>query len=115
MQEYLGVTPPNDADGVLQDVHWSSGLIGYFPTYSLGNLVSLQLWERIRADIPDLDEQIRRGQFGGLLGWLREKVHCHGAKFEPQDLVQRVTGSKIDPAPYVRYLQNKFGGIYELE
>jgi len=114
MQEYLGLTPPDDAHGVLQDVHWSSGLMGYFSTYALGNLVSAQLWERINADIPDLREQIRRGEFSALLGWLREKVHRHGAKFEPQELVQRVTGSKIDPAPYVRYLRSKYGEIYGL-
>ncbi len=102
MQEYLGVTPPNDALGVLQDVHWSAGYFGYFPTYALGNLISAQLWESIQADIPDLPEQIRRGEFAALLGWLREKIHRHGRKFEPQELVQRVTGSKIDPAPYMR-------------
>jgi carboxypeptidase Taq len=114
MQEYLGLTPPDDAHGVLQDVHWSSGLMGYFSTYALGNLVSAQLWERINADIPELSDQIRRGEFSTLLGWLREKVHRHGAKFEPQELVQRVTGSKIDPAPYVRYLRSKYGEIYGL-
>lgn len=115
MQEYLGLMPPDDATGVLQDVHWSGGMIGYFSTYALGNLVSCQLWERINADIPDLAEQIRRGEFGALRGWLIEKIHCHGSRFEPQELVQRVTGSKIDPAPYVRYLQGKFGSIYGLK
>lgn len=114
MQEYLGVTPPDNANGVLQDVHWSSGLLGYFPTYALGNLISAQLWEKIEADLPQLDEQIRSGQFGGLLGWLREKIHMHGAKFEPQALVQQVTGSKIDPQPYLRYLNQKYGAIYGL-
>lgn len=114
MQEYLGVTPPNDAQGVLQDIHWSGGMIGYFSTYALGNLVSVQLWECIRQDIPDLTEQIRGGQFAGLLGWLGEKVHRHGAKFEPQDLVRRVTGSTINPAPYVRYLTEKYGHVYGL-
>ncbi len=114
MQEYLGVTPPTDTQGVLQDVHWSYGSIGYFATYALGNLVSVQLWERINADIPDLAEQIRCGEFSGLLGWLREKIHRHGSKFEPQELVQRVTGSKIDPAPYIKYLQTKYGQIYGL-
>ncbi|MDD2696463.1 MAG: carboxypeptidase M32 [Anaerolineales bacterium] len=112
MQEYLGVIPPNDALGVLQDVHWSHGNIGYFSTYALGNLVAGQLWERLRTDLPDLDEQIRRGEFSALLGWLREKIHRHGAKFDAQELVQRVTGSKIDPAPYLRYLTQKYRGIY---
>jgi carboxypeptidase Taq len=114
MQEYLGVTPPDDARGVLQDVHWSGGIIGYFPTYVLGNLVSAQLWEKINQDIPDLNDQIRAGKFEALLAWLREKIHRHGAKFEPQELVQKVTGSRIDPSAYVRYLTKKFGEIYNL-
>jgi carboxypeptidase Taq len=114
MQEYLGVTPPNDAKGVLQDIHWSGGSIGYFSTYALGNLISVQLWEKINQDIPDLVEQIRQGKFETLLGWLREKIHRHGGKFEPQELVQKVTGSKIDPAPYVRYLTKKYSEIYNL-
>jgi carboxypeptidase Taq len=112
MREYLGLTPPDDAKGVLQDVHWSNGYIGYFSTYALGNLISLQLWEVIRRDIPDLDDQIRRGEFQNFLGWLREKIHCHGTKFKPQELVERVTGSKIDPAPYMRYLNEKYSQVY---
>ena len=114
MQEYVGITPPNDALGVLQDIHWSSGLFGYFPTYALGNLVSAQLWEKINKDIPDLDEQIRKGEFEALLGWLREKIHVHGHKYDPQVLVQKVTGSKINSAAYVRYLTQKYSDIYSL-
>jgi carboxypeptidase Taq len=114
MEEYLGLTAPNDAQGVLQDIHWSGGGFGYFSTYALGNLVSCQLWEKINQDIPDLSDQIRRGKFEALLAWLVEKVHQHGNKFEPQDLVQRVTGSKITPEPYLRYLEAKFGEIYGL-
>ncbi|MGB8214176.1 MAG: carboxypeptidase M32 [Anaerolineales bacterium] len=114
MQEYLGIIPQDDAKGVLQDVHWSSGMIGYFSTYALGNLISAQLWEKINQDIPSLSEEIRAGKFEALLAWLHEKVHRHGAKFEPQELVQKVTGSKIDPAAYVRYLTKKFGEIYSL-
>jgi len=114
MQEYLGVTPPNDAKGVLQDIHWSGGAIGYFSTYALGNLVSAQLWEKINMDIPDLDDQIRKGNFSELLGWLRKNIHQHGRKFEPQVLVEAVTGSKITPEPYVRYLTKKYSEIYKL-
>ena len=114
MEEYLGLTPPNDADGVLQDVHWSSGYIGYFSTYALGNLISAQLWEKVNGDIPDLADQIRRGEFVELTGWMHEKIHRHGSKFEPQELVERVTGSKIDPAAYMRYLRTKYTEIYEL-
>lgn len=112
MREYLGIVPPDDARGVLQDVHWSSGLLGYFPTYALGNIISVQLWEAARQDLPDLDSQIRTGQFAPLLAWLREKVHRHGRKFPSQELVRRVTGSPIDPQPYLRYLESKFGELY---
>lgn len=114
MQEYLGIIPSNDSLGVLQDVHWSGGMIGYFPTYALGNLVSAQLWECILRDIPDLENQIEHGKFDALLGWLREKVHRHGARYEPQELVRRITGSEIDPQPYMRYLEAKFSEIYHL-
>jgi carboxypeptidase Taq len=114
MSSYLGIIPPNDAQGVLQDVHWSSGLMGYFSTYALGNLVSAQLWEKINNDITDLDDQIRKGQFDVLLGWLREKIHIHASKYDPQDLMQKVTGSKIDSAAYVRYLTSKYSAIYGL-
>jgi len=112
MQEYLGITPPDDAKGVLQDIHWSAGLLGYFSTYALGNLISAQLWEKINKDIKDLDDQIRSGRFDSLLGWMRAKIHIFGRKYDPQDLVQKVTGSKIDAAPYVRYLTNKYRDIY---
>ncbi|HXF86479.1 MAG TPA: carboxypeptidase M32 [Anaerolineales bacterium] len=114
MQEYLGVTPPNDAKGVLQDIHWSYGSIGYFSTYALGNLISAQLWEKIHQDIRDLDEQIRKGNFSELLGWLRKNIHQHGQKYEPQVLIEKVTGSKITPEPYIRYLTKKYSEIYGL-
>lgn len=112
--QYLGITPPNNRLGVLQDVHWSSGIIGYFPTYALGNLVSVQLWEKVHEAVPDLDEQIRQGEFAALLGWLRANIHQYGSKFRPQELVQRITGTKIDPQPYLRYLKQKYGQIYSL-
>ncbi len=114
MKEYLGITPPNDAQGVLQDIHWSYGSIGYFSTYALGNLVSAQLWEKINKDIKGLEGEIRKGKFDSLLGWLRENVHKHGRKYDPQDLVQKITGSKITPEPYVRYLKTKYSEIYGL-
>ena len=111
---YLGITPPDDAKGVLQDIHWSFGLMGYFATYALGNLISAQLWEVIQKDIADLETKIGSADFSSLLGWLQEKIYRHGAKFEPQELVQKVTGSKIDGEAYIRYLNNKFGAIYNL-
>jgi carboxypeptidase Taq len=112
MQAYLGLTPPDDAHGVLQDIHWAHGHLGYFATYALGNLIAGQLWERVLEDIPDLPKQFERGEFASLTAWMREKIHRHGAKFEPQELVERVTGSKIDSAPYLRYLSKKYGDIY---
>lgn len=114
MQDYLGLAPPNDTLGVLQDVHWSQGYFGYFSTYALGNLLSAQLWEAMVKDIPDVDAQIQRGDFKPLTAWMREKVHHHGAKFKPQELIQRITGSKIDPDPYMRYLTQKYSEIYQL-
>ncbi|HMV30212.1 MAG TPA: carboxypeptidase M32, partial [Anaerolineales bacterium] len=114
MRDYLGVTPPNDAQGVLQDIHWSYGSIGYFSTYALGNIISAQLWERINKDIKNLEDQIRKGQFAELREWLREKIHVYGHKYDPQDIVQKVTGSKIDSAAYVRYLTKKYSEVYGL-
>jgi carboxypeptidase Taq len=112
MQDYLGLTPPNDSNGVLQDVHWSAGMIGYFPTYALGNLVSAQLWEKMHQDMPSLEDEIRQGNFITMLEWLRLNIHRHGAKYETQELVQKVTGTKIDPQPYLRYLTAKYSDIY---
>lgn len=112
--EFLGLTPPDDAMGVLQDVHWSGGMIGYFPTYSLGNLIASQLWAKITEDIPDLERRIERGKFDDLVGWLREHVHKHGAKFEPAELLERVTGKRLTAQPYLHYLRAKFGEIYNL-
>jgi carboxypeptidase Taq len=112
MEEYLGLRPPDDALGVLQDVHWSAGMIGYFPTYALGNVIAVQLWTKIKEDLPDLDRQIERKEFGSLLAWLREHVHRHGAKFEPIELLQRITGSGLTAEPYLQYLLKKFGEIY---
>jgi len=113
-EEYLGLTPPDDAMGVLQDIHWSAGLFGYFPTYALGNLVASQLWERIEEDIPDIAAQIEKAQFGDLLTWLQEKVHIFGGKFMPTELIKRATGSDLAAEPYLNYLRRKFGEIYAL-
>ncbi len=111
-QTYLGLTPPTHADGVMQDIHWAGGSIGYFPSYTLGNIVSVQLFAAARRAHPDLPDQFRRGQFGTLLGWLRKHVHRHGRKFLPKDLLVHATGSPITPEPYLAYLQEKFGEIY---
>jgi carboxypeptidase Taq len=113
-EEFLGLVPPDEAKGVLQDIHWSAGMLGYFPTYALGNLVAAQLWEKIQEEIPELSARIERGEFADLLGWLRENVHRHGAKFEPVELLTQVTGSGLTAKPYLRYLEEKFGEIYGL-
>ena len=109
MYDYLGVEVPDHAHGVMQDMHWAVGHIGYFSTYSLGNLISVQLWERIREDIPDLEEGIERGEFAPLREWLGEHVHRHGRKFGPKPTLQRAAGSSLDPEPYLRYLREKHG------
>jgi carboxypeptidase Taq len=112
MQEYLGITPPNDALGVLQDIHWSGGMLGYFPTYTLGNVLSVQFFNHAVAQQPQIIDEMARGEFGTLLGWMRDNIHQHGRKFLPNELVKRVTGRPMDAAPYVQYLQAKFGELY---
>jgi carboxypeptidase Taq len=114
MRDYLGVTPSDDAHGVLQDIHWSIGLFGYFATYTLGNVISAQLWGAYRRANPERDNELCRGEFGPLLSWLRGSIHKHGRKFPPQELVERATGARITPEPYLRYLESKYGEIYAL-
>lgn len=114
MQESLGITPPNDADGVLQDVHWPAGLIGYFPTYALGTIMSGQIWAAVRKAIPNLDDQIAAGQFSNLLAWLREHIHRHGRKYRSGELIQRATGELLNAAHYVEYLRTKYSRSYGL-
>jgi carboxypeptidase Taq len=112
MFDYLGIEVPNDTEGVLQDVHWSGGSIGYFPTYALGNLISAQIWEKIVADLPDLDASFEQGDFAPLRDWLGEHLHHLGRKYTPGETLERVVGTReIDPEPYVRYLREKFSGI----
>jgi carboxypeptidase Taq len=115
MQEYLGVTPTDDAHGVLQDIHWSAGMVGYFPTYALGNLMSAQLWRALRQELPDLDAQIGRGEFAPLLKWLRVHVHACGRKYMPDELIRRVTGEPLNARYFVEYLRGKFGDLYGLK
>lgn len=114
MEEYLDLRPGSAAKGVLQDVHWSAGLFGYFPTYSIGNVLSVQLFDTAVGRHPEIIGQIGGGEFGTLLGWLRENVHRHGSRYDPEDLVERATGRPLDPGPYLRYLRSKFGELYGL-
>ena len=114
MQEYLGVTPKNDSVGVLQDIHWADGLFGYFPTYTIGNVLSVQFFDEAVKAHPEIPAQMKRGEFSPLLGWLRENVHRHGARYYPDELVERITGRTLDTAPYLSYLNGKFGELYDL-
>jgi carboxypeptidase Taq len=114
-REYLGVESPTDADGVLQDVHWSAGLVGYFPTYALGNLYASQLFEQARQDLGDLAAMFRRGEFLPLRDWLRQQVHQHGRRYTAAELIERVTGKPLSHDALMRHLRGKFGPLYGLE
>ncbi|MBS1714743.1 MAG: carboxypeptidase M32 [Armatimonadetes bacterium] len=114
-EEYLGVTPPDDARGCLQDVHWSAGSVGYFPTYSMGNLLSYQIWEKLAADLGDVDALMSKGEFAPVLEWLQKKVYRAGRKFRPAELMESVTGRALDPQPYLKGITAKYEAIYGLE
>ena len=111
-EEFLGIRAPNRTLGVLQDIHWSMGAFGYFPTYTLGNLYSAQLLAAARKDLPDHDEQMRCGEFAPLLGWMREHVHQRGSILEPADLIEEATGSPPSPDAFVDYLKDKVERLY---
>jgi carboxypeptidase Taq len=113
-QQYLGITPPTDAMGVMQDVHWSAGLVGYFPTYALGNLYAAQFYEQVVADLGDPAAHFRRGEFAPLLDWLRSNIHQHGQRYSASQLVERVTGRPLASEALMRHLQGKFGELYRL-
>jgi carboxypeptidase Taq len=108
MWDYLGVEVPDDAHGVLQDVHWSGGMIGYFSTYLIGTVASVQIWEAAERDLPDLGEQVGRGEFAPLRDWLGEHIHAFGRKFSPQETLRRATGSTIAAQPYLDYLRKTY-------
>lgn len=114
MEEYLGIEPKQDAEGVLQDVHWSLGSFGYFPTYTLGNLYSVQFFEQAKMEIPHLEDEIAAGQLMVLQRWLGQKIHRWGRMFTPDHLAQRVTGKSVNPEPFLAYLEKKYGELYQL-
>ena len=109
--ELMGLEVPNDAVGVLQDSHWANGYFGYFPTYLLGSVLSVQIWEKAREALPDVEEQLERGEFSDLHGWLRENLYALGAKFTPAETIERVVGGPIDPEPYLHYLRDKLNAL----
>ncbi|WP_067931819.1 carboxypeptidase M32 [Alicyclobacillus kakegawensis] len=114
MQEYLGVVPENDGEGVLQDVHWSGGSFGYFPTYSLGNIYAAQFAHALARDIPDYWEQVRNRNLLPIKQWLNEHIHRSGKMLEPSEIVRKVTGEAIDAKYLIQYLKDKFTALYNL-
>ncbi|MBO6513386.1 MAG: carboxypeptidase M32 [Phycisphaerales bacterium] len=113
-KDFLGLDVPNDATGCLQDVHWSFGLVGYFPTYSLGNLNAAQMWETINEQIPELNDQIARGEFGALLNWTREHIHQHGRRYTASEVIERATGKPLESDPLMRHLESRVRPAYGL-
>jgi carboxypeptidase Taq len=114
MQEYLSITPPTNREGILQDIHWAMGGMGYFPTYSLGNFLSAQLFAQMRQDISDIDSQIEAGEFKQIFGWLESNVWRWGRRLFPQEQIQKATGQKLGTDAYIEYLTTKFADVYEL-
>lgn len=115
MDRYVGATPPDDRDGVLQDMHWFGGIVGgAFQGYTLGNILSAQFYDAALQAHPEITSEIERGEFGTLRGWLTEHIYRHGRKYTASELVERATGGPLSIDPYVRYLRTKFGELYEL-
>ena len=114
MREMLGIEVPDDLRGVLQDIHWSEGIIGYFPTYAIGNVLAAQLWRAARADLPRLDDELRAGRYGDLRAWLVDKVHRHGRRLTPGELIEQAVGGPLDPAPMLAHLSTKYRALYGL-
>jgi carboxypeptidase Taq len=113
-EELLGITVPDDARGVLQDIHWSGGMIGYFPTYALGNLYAAQFFAALQRDLPDWDRRVEQGRFDDILGWLRENIHRHGRVYPARELCSRATGETLSSRYLLDHLERKYGEIYGL-
>lgn len=115
MKKYFKIEPANDREGVLQDVHWSLGYFGYFPTYTLGNLYAAQIHRVMRSEIQTYDESLKKGELGTVLYWLRDKIHRHGSMYWPSELIQNITGEKLNPRYFIDYLGVKYSHIYKTE
>ena len=112
MEQLLGIVPVDDAEGALQDIHWSGGAFGYFPSYAVGNMLSVQLYRAAEAAHPEIEEEMEQGELATLHGWLSENVYRFGRRFDPDELVTRATGRSLDPEPYMEYLETKYGELY---
>jgi carboxypeptidase Taq len=114
MEEYLGVRPANDAEGCLQDIHWTHANFGYFPTYSLGSMLAAQLYAAAERDLDDIAADVENGEFDRLYGWLNENVHEHGCRYTTPELVQRATGEDLTAGYFLDYATAKYGRLYDL-
>ncbi len=114
MLEYLGIRPKNDQEGVLQDVHWSNGLIGYFPSYTLGNIYAAQFYYKIKEEINDFDELLGSGQLGEVTDWFIEKIHKRAKLLNPSEIINKVTGEKNNSKYLIKYYQEKYSKIYNI-
>jgi carboxypeptidase Taq len=115
MKEYLGIVPPDDSKGVLQDVHWAGGSFGYFPSYTLGNIYSAQIYNAAKKEIKDFEEMVEKGELIKIKDWLAEKIHKHGKVLKPEEILLQVTGEGINPKYLIDYLEKKYKEIYKLE
>lgn len=113
-KELLGLTPPSHAEGVLQDIHWSMGAFGYFPTYALGNLYAAQFFSALQSELPNIEEMIRDGKFSDILLWLRKNIHSYGSTYTAEEICKKITGKSLEPAPFLEYVNGKFGTVYDL-
>ena len=112
MKEILGVEPETDADGVLQDTHWSGGAFGYFPSYALGNLYGLQFYQKLKADFPNFPEGAEKDNFSALHAWLKDNIYVWGHRLEPRELLKKVTGQSLSAEPFLEYIEGKYRDIY---
>lgn len=114
MDQYLGIVPDNHKEGVMQDIHWAWGDFGYFPTYTLGSVLAAQIFETVEEEIPDLHQKIEEGNFEPLLEWLRDNIHQHGKLYRTEELVEKATGKRPTPEPFLDYVEDKYGDLYDL-